>query len=278
LGAFAVLAISVPVCADVTPAGGKPAALVAAPPVAPLATKSEWLVGLAEPQGLALDKDGHILVAEYKGGRVAKYNRDGKRVGVLAEGLKGPAQIAIGPRGEVYVSERKANRIIEIGADGKVVPLGGSIEEPLGLVAANQQLFAVSHTESKILSWDGTAWISIFAPAGAERYGYRCLAYDKGALLVSDESGSEVLLVTQNGRSAPWATEIEDPSGITLGPDGAAYVTDESEGGRIYRIAANGLKRVVAVGVGRPRSLVFLDAKTALASDRDGKVWKLRWP
>ncbi len=245
---------------------------------AELATKTTFASGLKEPQGMAFDAKGNILICDYGAGQVLKYSRDGRRLGVLAEGLKSPSQIVM-QGGRIYVSERKANRVIEIKPDGKVVPVGQEITEPMGLVSDGSTLFAVAHTTSAILRFDGTKWNPIFTapiPEGrARRYGYRCLAYDRGSLLLSDEVGKEVLLVSQSGRVAKWATGINDPSGIAIAPNGDAFVTNEEDSGQLLKISATGKTQIVADGLGRARGLLFLDTQTALVADRDGTVWKL---
>ena len=262
-----------------------------------LATKTEWASGLKEPQGMAIDGKGNILLADYGAGKILRYSRSGKLLGTLAEGLKSPTQIVVGIRNvsikskshslktveTIYVSERKANRVIKISPSGKISPVGQAIEEPLGLAyGPKSELFAVSHTTSKIYHFDGMQWHLIFAApleAGDDkRYGYRCLTFEDGAFLMSDEVGEQVVMLTPNGRLATWAKGIAAPSGITIGPDGFTYVTDESEGGRLYRVNNLGEKTIVAEGLGRPRGVLFLDAKTVLVSDRNGKVWKLVLP
>ena len=261
-----------------------------------LATKTEWLSGLKEPQGMAFHSGG-ILIADYGAGKILRYSRAGKLVETLAEGLKSPAQIVVGSKivgsksapgsfeqvETIYISERKANRIIQIHPDGKVSPVGQAIEEPLGLARGPKgELFVVAHTTSEIYRFDGMKWNLIFsAPledGDEKRYGYRNLAFDGGAFLMSDEVGEQVLLLTPAGRLATWTSGIGDPSGIVIAPDSATYVTDESEGGRLFRVNNLGEKTIVAGGLGRPRGILFLDAKTALVSDRNGKVWKLALP
>jgi len=262
-----------------------------------LATKTEWATGLKEPQGMARSARGDILIADYGAGKILCYSHLGKLLGTSAKGLKGPSQIVVGVRNvsikskpysfkvveTIYVSERKANRVIKISSTGKISPVGQAIEEPLGLAyGPKSELFAVSHTTSKIYHFDGRQWQLIFAAplekGDDKRYGYRFLTFEDGAFLMSDEVGEQVVMLTPNGRLASWVKGIADPSGITIGPDGFTYVCDESTGGRLWRVNNIGEKTIVAEGLGRPRGVLFLDEKTALASDRNGKVWKLAWP
>jgi sugar lactone lactonase YvrE len=240
--------------------------------------KTPFLKGLDEPQGLAIAKDGTILLCDYGSGDILRYSKAGKLLGKIASGLKSPAQIVV--RGnDVFVSERKANRIIKITAGGKVWPVGGPIEQPLGLTLnAAGELVTLSHTASKVYRFDGKAWKLFYtAPndaSGEQHYGYRCLAYD-GAFLLSDEDSEQVLVLTPGGRLATWASHIANPSGITIGPDRATYVCSEDNDGQLLRLNAQGKATIVAEGLGRARNVLFLDRTTALISDRDGNVWKL---
>ena len=265
--------------ATIAHADDKPSTPATAPIVAKakLATKTQWLSGLKEPQGMAFYGQ-EILIADYDAGRVLRYSREGKLLGTLAQGLKSPSQIVVFSKNQVFVSERKANRVIQIDKAGNITPVGQAIEEPLGLVAAGREIFVVSHTTSKIYRFEGKKWTPIFTPTESDRYGYRCLAYDKGTLLLSDEDNGEILMLSQSGRLASWAKGIADPSGITIGADGATYVCDEGDGGRLWRVNNIGEKTIVAEGLGRPRGVLFLDKKTILVSDRNGKVWKLVLP
>lgn len=272
-----------PLAADTREAGNAtpipPATLKVAPA---LAQVSPLITGLKEPQGLAQDGRGGYFVAEYKGGQITRFGLDGKVLGPLATGLKSPA-ILQWNKGSLYASERKANRVIKVSPKGQVSQVGGAIVEPLGLtLSASGELFVVAHTTSKVYRLEGKEWKQIFepvlAPSETKRYGYRCLAHEGDALLMSDELSGSILLITEGGRVATWAQGLDDPSGVRIAPDGAIYATDEGEGGKLVRLAADGTGTVVAKGLGRPRDMLFLDAKTVLVSDRDGTVWKVLLP
>lgn len=287
----------------------KPAGNLAPMPVAAkMATATPFITGLKEPQGMALDGN-NLLVCDYGAGEILRFSRDGKPLGKFATGLKGPSAIVMRPRavptkgtqhifeGTFYVTERKANRVIRIDKNGEITPIGSEIAEPIGLIAHGAGLSVVSHTTSKIYEWrlrlvtgggwareiDGPeGWTRLYsAPAetpGKDRYGFRWLAEDWGILFMSDEVGERILMVTRSGRVATFASGISDPSGIVIGPDKMVYVANEGDGGQLLRLNAEGEKTVVAEKLGRPRGILFLDAKTVLVSNRDGGVWKVVLP
>lgn len=77
-------------------------------------TKTEFLTGLNEPQGLATDGKGNLYVVEQGTSRLLKYDIATKTQTVLATGLSVPTSVAVDSKGEVYVAEEGANRIKKI--------------------------------------------------------------------------------------------------------------------------------------------------------------------
>lgn len=239
-------------------------------------TATLWASDLEEPQGIVRDIDGDILIAEYGGGRIVKFSRDGRLKRVVASGLKSPAML-VRVGSTIIVSERKANRVARLHADGTLSTVGGEIAEPLGLAIVDNRPVVVSHTTSRVWKFDGEKWQLWFAAKddGDKRYGYRCLAAEpNGALLMSDEIDGQLLLLTRGGRIALWSKNFSSPSGIAISPSGEVYVADEGDG-TLSRVEANGDTKIVVRGLGKPRGILFLDAKTALVTDRSGKVWRV---
>lgn len=305
------------------PAMAQVAALIPAAPTvsAPkLATATPFITDLKEPQGMALDGAGNLLVCDYGAGEILKFASDGKPLGKFAQGLKGPAAI-VSVGSQVFVSERKANRVLRF-RDGKMDVILADIPEPMGLVADGVgtlmnppsktpvafALSVISHTTSKIYRLENLGAINsdkiprlsdlpVLTPlfrsrsnapkptliysapsTNGDRYGFRWLVRDGNGYLMSDEVGERVLMLTENGRVATFASGISDPSGLAIGPDKQVYVANEGDGGQLIRLSAEGEKTVVAEKLGRPRGILFLDAKTVLISNRDGNIWKIILP
>ncbi len=311
---FPLLFCVAPALAQVEPKN--PVPIVAPLPNAPtMAIVTPFITGLKEPQGMALDAQGNLLICDYGAGEILKFSPDGKASGKLATGLKGPSALQSVGR-QIFVSERKANRVVRF-QNGKMDVVMADIPEPIGLVvdeiliqkgnpsstvATPFVLTVVSHTTSTIYRSQLATGIDqtgnpiptepFIATIAANqqtpfyrapsvegaRYGFRWLVGDRTTFLMSDEVGERILMLSGGGRVATFASGISDPSGIAIGPDKMVYVANEGDGGQLIRLNSEGEKTVVAEKLGRPRGILFLDAKTVLVSDRDGNVWKVALP
>ena len=273
----------------------KPEIRIAEDPRLKSAVKSVWAKDLKRPQGMAWLGDT-LYVAEYNGGQVSKWSRDGQLLGAIT-GLNGPAwvenvQQVIAPeaggddayrfRNDIWISERKANRVLRLLENDKTEPIGEEIVQPLGTASGGlgTMPIAIAHTTSRVMQWDGKAWKLLFAPEGdGAQYGYRNALVDgDGIVYISDEEEGEILMVTPAGRAFVVARGLKDPSAIVAGPDNAIYVCEEGAG-RIVRLNRDGSTSPIVDGLGAPRDIEFLDDKTALVSDaKGGVIWKVVWP
>ncbi len=220
-----------------------------------------------------------IYVTERKANRVISIDSAGK-ITPLGTEIPEPLGLVFGPSGLMMVSHttskiyRWKNSIPTLNE----IPLMKSdrISVP-GNIPLIGSLFRSRQTPS--VNPNGQWELVYSAPStDGARYGFRWLASDGGAYFVSDEDGERVLMLTENGRVATFASGISDPSGLAIGPDGMVYVANEGDGGQLIRLNNEGEKTIVAEKLGRPRGILFLDAKTLLVSNRDGNIWKILLP
>jgi DNA-binding beta-propeller fold protein YncE len=93
---------------------GSPAPSISASPGSTTAVDPQ----LRRPEGIAVDHDGNIWVADYGHDRVVKFAPDGHALLSLGE-LVGPKGVAIDPNsGHVYVADTGNARIQRLTADG----------------------------------------------------------------------------------------------------------------------------------------------------------------
>jgi alkaline phosphatase len=164
-------------------------------------TATLYAEDLSGPDGLALNPDGELYVAEETAGRVVRIEPDGSVTPVIA-GLDNPEGIAFDNVGDLYVMEDVAGgRLLKMSTAGISSTLTGDLEAPEGVV----------------WSADGTLYITEsnaqFAPSPA----------DRRTRVTAISSLNQVTRILTD-------TLFWSYAGITIGPDGLLYVTNEASG------------------------------------------------
>lgn len=276
-----------------------------------MATATPFITGLGEPMGMAFSNnfsdrhpDSDIFIADYQTGEILRYGQNGKAQKPLATGLKGPTMI-VKTATDVYVSERNASRVLRFESTdlGYVFPpdLVGDVSQPLGLTFRAtrrhpeppgdrpsewnmhvEEIMVTSPATSQIYSFrysygpEKSTWKPIYKSPKVSGDSY--IVFDGSVIFMTDSINGEVLMVSPEGRAAPFASGIAKPSGIAMGRDGFLYVANEGEGGQLIRLNAEGEKTVVAEKLGRPCGMLFLNSKIVFVSSRDGNIWKVTLP
>ena len=157
--------------------------------------------GLASPDGLALNPDGILYVAEEKAGRVSRVDADGSVTPVLS-GLKNPEGITFDDMGNLYVVEDvSGGRVVKKSAQGEITPLVTGRDAPEGVTwAPNGNLYI---TESNV------------------QFTHSPLSFRTSVTAISP--GGDVTRVLTN-------TLLWSYAGVTVGSDGSLYVTNEASG------------------------------------------------
>lgn len=259
-------------------------ALLALAPLTASALAQEALTvpNLGNPRGLSV-ADGALLIAEQKGGKILSVAADGT-VTPVVEGLVTGSYTS--PEGPTVVG---VNAVSKSG-DTYFFTIGGS----LGTVAGSESVYTFKAGEAPKLLADLGAYEKAnntgndVTPEGKpdiDSNPYDLVADGKGGAYVVDAAANAIFHVDAAGTIAIHAqfpdrenplvgtvggpTIDQVPTGITLGPDGALYVTTLTgfpfPGGaaRVYRVAEDGTTTVYAEG---------LTAATDLAFDADGSL------
>jgi len=102
-------------------------------PVTALAPVEVWADGFGDLQGVAVDADGAVHVADRQAGTVVKIARDRTRA-MVASGLDRPTGLAFDPAGLLVIAEEGVNRVIRIEADGRRTTLIANVFGPRWVV------------------------------------------------------------------------------------------------------------------------------------------------
>jgi sugar lactone lactonase YvrE len=216
-------------------------------------------VSLNNPQGIALDRDGNLYVADTYNHVVRKVDRQGAVTTFAGTeaglaGDKGPANkaqlnlpqaVAVGPDGSVYISDSANSRVRRVTADGVIQTVAG---------------FGPGSGEGGAgFGGDGgpAEKAKLFSPAD--------LKFSVGGhLYVSDSGNNRVrlmahgVIVTIAGTGSPGLggdegkalkAMLNTPQKLAVSPDGAVFVADRVNH-RVRKIDAQGVITTVAGGSG----------------------------
>ena len=168
---------------------------------------------------------------------------------IYAEGLSGPDGLAFSPGGILYVAEETAGRVSRIEADGSVTPVLTGLNNPEGVAFDNAgNLYVVEDVPAN--SSDPT-WGRLIkmTPAGVTFTLATNLAAPEGVVWTTDGTiyltESELQFASNPFNAKTYLTAITPPAGptrlltatvpdsyagITAGPDGWLYVSNETSG------------------------------------------------
>jgi len=254
------------------------------------------------PTGLALDKDGHIYVADTDNHSIQKFDKDGKflaRWGGDPSAQEGsfyyPRGLATTSMGEVYIADSGNNRVQKFDREGTVLHAWGKFgfawrgadmgkfDVPWGVATDHQDNVYVSDTSNariqkfgpdgaSLIKWgrDGSFDGAFFFPRG--------MAVDfVGNVFVADEGNSRVQKFDARGSFlAKWGKEgngpgqFKQPWGIACDALGNVYVVD-SGNHRIQKFDGNGT--FICAWGNRGRTEGQLNYPSGIAVDKEGCVY-----
>jgi trimeric autotransporter adhesin len=223
---------------------------------------------LNNPQGLALDREGSILVADTYNYVVRRVDRAG-RVTTLAGTVPGfggdggpalkaqmslPMAVAVAPDGSVYVSDAGNSRVRRIAPDGA----GWKIQTVIGY-GPGQDTYGAG------FAGDGGP------PEKAKIFSATDLEFNAaGDLFISDSGNNRVRVVRggvmttvagtgqagfagDGGRAT--AAELNTPQKIAVAADGSIYIADRANR-RVRKVDSRGVIRTIA-GDGKPAGMLY---------------------
>lgn len=232
---------------------------------------------------LAVNAAGEIILADYHGNRIYKFNADGtlnKQWGNSGSGqgeFNGPRGVAIDPAGNIYVSDSLNHRIQKFTLDGEFVSewggMGsgpGQFEEPRGITIDREgNIYVCDYSNFRIQK---------FSAEGAYLAGWNSglctdvAVDDQGRLYVGRNYGINIYASDGTYLEA-WSSVLDSDEGfrslkgVTSDDLGFFYVSDLS-GRRIIKYDATG-NYLKHWSVDNPEKIVFRNDKLYVARLRD---------
>jgi DNA-binding beta-propeller fold protein YncE len=259
----------------------------------PSAACEKTAEGLGGADSVAMDKDGNAYVTDSSGGRLLKVKPDGTNE-VIADGLSAPEGVAV-DGDSAYVAA--GDSLWKVGTDGETQPkqIASGIDSSVEGVALDR------HGNAFVASKKGERLWSVNLTTGrktklAEGIGYAdgvavdstgdnvyvttaWVGYSDGKLLripvKRDEQGRPQELA---GRPHEVTTELNDPQGLALSPDGTKAYAPQYENGKLDEVdLKTGKVREAVTGLGKPAGLAFDSDGNARVADYDGNLWQAKY-
>lgn len=207
---------------------------------------------LDNPVGLAIDRDGNVVVALSAGAGVASYTPSGVLVDRWGTSTPGPEEfreirdVEIGRSGDVYVLDSRLARVQHFTIDGQFVGVWGTAGLDPGELRAPGDL-AIDANGRVFVVDSGNRTVQVFTANGRLRWAFgqngnspgqflrpRSLALGRhGHVLVLDPSREKVLEFSAHGGfirewtiRVPGSRTVIQPQNITVGRNWQIYVPD----------------------------------------------------
>lgn len=199
------------------------------------------------PNGIKIDRDGFVYVADTENHRIQKFTKDGQLVSLWGNRGDGdgefdaPDDIAADTDGFIYVSDTLNQRIQKFTANGEFVQSWGNPGDefflPSGIAADNRGGVYVLNADNKGVyrfTTDGRFIAKWGIADDGGNSDFNGIAMDgSGRIVAVDRDQSRVRIYSDDGRLLDqWDVrgdgpgELDGPAGIAVGPSGNLYVTD----------------------------------------------------
>jgi DNA-binding beta-propeller fold protein YncE len=246
---------------------------------------------LSNPRGVAVDKEGHVWIADANTDTVEEFNAIGEYMsdfGSKGSGngqLNKPEAIAIDSKGNFWVADTGNYRIEEFNAKGEYVRQAGThgtgngeFERPEGIaVNASGDAWVTDADDARVEEFNANGeYVTQFGKAGS---GNGELSYPQGIAIDSsgnmwvadynndrieefNSKGEYVSKIVSNGETHKFGR----PEGVAIGASGHVWITSESIA---YEFEASGSEIREVKQHGRER---FYEP-WRIAADGSGHVW-----
>ena len=239
--------------------------------------------GLADPSGVALDRDGNRYVA--LAGGVDKISADNTRTLLGAASTWAgtlPRGVATDAAGNVYVTLMSlsdgSGRVVVVAPDGSSRTTASGLCDVQGVAVDEEGSLYVTcpggHAVLEI-SKDG-----VTSPIGSNWGAPSGIAVDaNGNVFVADRSRAEVVKIAPNGFvTAIGQASLMSPQGIAVDDAGHVYVAQATEHA-ITKIDPDGALSTLGAGLRNPRSIALGEDGTLTVVDADtGRLVRIENP
>jgi DNA-binding beta-propeller fold protein YncE len=221
-----------------------------------IAPNGQFMGGLGmpdykEPNGVAVDPNGFVYVADTWNQRIVKLTPDGMLVTVLPPppgNYYAPRDLTTSPDGHVFVANSGRSEIVHYDASGALVASWGTsgtkegeLKEPLGVTVGRSaeggvEVYVADYANGRIQVFtDHGKFLRLWAVAewqGAPAWERPGVLFHNGRLYVGAPTQEKLVLFSPKGERLGEivSPEFHDPSGLAVSREGKLYVMNVSSG------------------------------------------------
>jgi len=241
-------------------------------------------VDFASPEGVAVDKDGNILIADSLNHAILKIDREGYLTQIAGNGRRGfngdgipateaslsaPYDVRVDSRGDIYIADVSNHRVRKIDGNGVISTVAGT----------------------GVAGYSGDGGLAIHAQLNMP---YGIIPDNDGNLLIADSDNNVVRKIGRDGiihtiagngqpgyegdGGASPAAKLNSPQALAVDRDGRLYIDDEHNNA-IRFIERDGTMRTLVgskgpgfSGDGRPASVAQIADPENIFVRKDGSI------
>ncbi len=197
--------------------------------------------GLYQPQGVALDANGAVYVADFDN-RVVKLAAGANAQTVLPfTGLNYPEGVAVDQQGGVYVADRGNSRVVKLAPGSQtqtVLPFTG-LQNPDGVAVDTADNVYVTDTDNhRVLKLAPGSTAQTVLPITGLNSPWGIAVDDAGTVYVTGHDTNQVVKLVAgatNSTALPF-TGLNTPLAVAVDKSGAVYVADRGDD-RVVKLA-----------------------------------------
>ncbi|GHC84167.1 NHL repeat-containing protein [Streptomyces flavofungini] len=243
------------------------------------------LTRLHNPEGVAVDKNGNLYIADRNNHHVRKVTPNGiittvagtGEAGYISDGgpavatrLNQPVDVAIDGEGNLYIADIYNNRVRKVSPSGIITTVAGNGEA--GYVSDGGPAIAtrLHHPHGVALDREGNLYIS-------EWSGHRVRKVNRSGIITTVAGNGTAGYVSDGGPAI--ATRLQHPDGLAFDREGNLYIAEYSNH-RVRKVTPNGIITTVAgngtagfVSDGGPAIATRLNGPRRVAVDEAGNLY-----